>query len=106
MIYFRRAGLGNFHMNYSYGIADQCWEPLLRCPLGHPTLTIIDGQLTAIGDKNLSSNQLCTLQGRRHCQQWVTVYPPMPTRRGHSKWEYSFPSWLPAFYMRAGAHYH
>ena len=25
---------------------------------------------------------------------------------GHSKWEYSFPSWLPAFYMRAGAHYH
>ena len=80
-IYFRQAGLGNFHMNYSYGIADQRWELLPRCPLGHPTLTVIDGQLTAIGDKNPLSNQLSTLQGRRHCQQWVTVYPPMLTRR-------------------------
>ena len=80
-IYFRQAGHGNLHINYSYSIADQRWELLLRCPLGHPTLTIIDGQLTAIGDKNPLSNQLCTLQGRRHCQQWVTVYPPMPTRR-------------------------
>ena len=80
-IYFRRAGPANLHINYSYGIANQCWELLPRCPLGHPTLTIIDGQLTAIGDKTPLSNQLCTLQGRRHCQQWVTVYPPMPTRR-------------------------
>ena len=37
MIYFRQAGLGNFHMNYSYCIADQRWELLPRCPLGHPT---------------------------------------------------------------------
>jgi hypothetical protein len=81
VIYFRRAGLGNLHINYSYSIAEQCWELLPRCPLGHPTLTIIDGQLTAIGDKNPLSNQLSTLQGGRHCLQWVTVYPPMPTRR-------------------------
>ena len=81
-IYFRRAGLNNLHINYSYSIADRCWELLPRCPLGHPTLVVIDGQLTAIGDKNPLSNQLSTLQGRpRHSQQWMTVYPPMPTRR-------------------------
>ena len=80
-IYFRRAGRGNLHINYSYSIDNQRWELLPRCPLAHPTLTIIDGQLTAIGDKTPLSNQLSTLQGRRRCQQWVTVYPPMPTRR-------------------------
>ena len=81
MVYFRRAGLNNLHINYSYSIANRCWDLLPRCPLGHPALTVIDGQLTAIGDKNPLSNQLSTLQNRGHGQQWATVYPPMPTRR-------------------------
>ena len=81
VVYFRRAGPNNLHINYSYNIADRCWNQLPRCPLGHPTLIIVDGQLTGVGDKSPISNQLSTLQRRGHSQQWVTAYPPMPTRR-------------------------
>ena len=81
VVYFRKAGLNNFHSNYCYSTANRRWNRLPVCPLGHPTLTIIDGQLTAIGDKNPLSNELSTLQGRGRNQLWITVYPPMPTRR-------------------------
>ena len=78
VVYFRQGGLGNLHVNYCYDTVSQHWHLLPRCPLGHPTLVVIDGELTAIGDKDPLSNELRTLQGNR---QWNTVYPPMPTRR-------------------------
>ena len=80
VVYFRQAGLNNLHVNY-YSIANRCWNELPRCPLGHPAFIVIDGQLTGIGDKSPISNQLFTLQQTGRSQQWVTAYPPMPTRR-------------------------
>ena len=81
VVYFRQAGLTNLHINYCYSTISRRWNRLPNCPLGHPTLTIIDGQLTAIGDKSPISNQLYTFHERRHDKQWTTKYPPMPTKR-------------------------
>lgn len=81
VVYFRQGGLGNLHINYSHDTVSQHWDQLPRCPLGHPTLVVIDGELTAIGDKSPLSNELRTLQGTGRNRQWNTVYPPMPTRR-------------------------
>ena len=82
-VYFRQGGLGHLHTNYSYDCISRQWNLLPSCPLGHPTLTVIDCQLTAIGNKDPLSNQLLTLQetGRHGDRQWVTRYPSMPTKR-------------------------
>ena len=84
LVYFRQGGKGNLHINHCYNTVSRDWNQLPRCPLGHPTLVIIDGKLTAIGNNNPLSNELVTLQepsrdgGRA---QWTSVYPPMPTKR-------------------------
>ena len=86
LVYFRQGGKGNLHINHCYNTVSRDWNQLPRCPLGHPTLVIIDGKLTAIGNNNPISNELVTLQeptGSRDGgrAQWISVYPPMPTKR-------------------------
>ena len=82
LIYFRQSGIQYLHNNYCYDASTRGWRSLPRCPLGQPTLVLVDGELTVIGDKSPISNQMYTLHKTPHDECWVvSQYPPMPTKR-------------------------
>ena len=70
---------------YTYHIPSSNWSSLSDCPLnGGYTITVIDGQLTAVGGygKNLgSTNQLLSLTEEGSGRRWTEKFPPMPTKR-------------------------
>ena len=63
----------------SYNLSSKRWRELPPCPNQHCSLVIINGQLTAIGGKDIHSkftNKLLSLKA-----VWKEVFPPMSIKR-------------------------
>ena len=69
---------------YSYNSTNKKWSELPKYPYQHGNLTVVNGQLTAIGgydDTFTCTNELLTLRESRLRRSWSEVFPPMPTKR-------------------------
>ena len=68
---------------YSYQniLGKEQWSQLPDNPNYWFGLAVIDGLLTSVGGKGLSTNTLLSLTGEGERKQWSQIFPPMPTPR-------------------------
>ena len=83
-------GVGYFSSDYSrdvfaYDSEKDDWSQLPECPQRDFGLAVINNLLTAVGGVSSGfysgalTNRLVSFSGSK----WVTIFPPMPTKRGH-----------------------
>ena len=78
MVYFNADGDNNIQF---YNRNSDFWTQLPRCPNTCSSFVIINHTLTAIGGLNAQRNYSSDVYSFNEKGAWVTLFPPMPTKR-------------------------